>query len=67
MCKYMTILLGFHLMKPIHIQLTDKWSEITVLKMFGKYLCRQSVDIFYYKPLSIFCPRYYLIVLRILL
>lgn len=66
MCKHMTILLGFYLMKPIHVQLPDKGSEITMLEMFRKYLCRQSVYIFYYKPLTILSPRYYLIVLRIL-
>lgn len=51
-----TLFAWFDLVKTVHVQLTHEWGEVTVLKMFGKNLGCESVDIFDNETVSIFGP-----------
>ena len=66
MCKGVSFFFRFNLVKAIHVELTYKRSEITMLKMFGKYLSSQSVDVLDDEALAVLSPGDDVIVLGIL-
>ena len=66
MCKGVSLFFRFNLMKAIHVELTYKRSEITMLEMFGKYLSGKSVDVLDDEALAVLSPGDDIIVLGIL-
>ncbi len=51
-----TLFTWFNFVKTVHVELADEWGKVAVLKMFGKNLSGESVDIFDNKAVSIFAP-----------
>lgn len=66
MNKNVSFFLRLDFVKAIHVQLSDKGSEIAVLEMFGENIGGKSVDVFHDKALAIFSPRYDIMIIGIL-